>query len=348
MDASIPERPAGSPLVHGGNLAAAKARFGISSDGWLDLSTGINPNPYPLPSVPRDAWARLPDGGLDLAARRAAAGRYGAPDADHVLAAPGTQSLIQWLPRLRAPGRLAVIGPTYEEHHAAWSAAGHAVETIDAREVMAAAAAVDAIIVVNPNNPDGHRFDPDHLLEIEDRLARRGGLLIVDEAFADVEPGLSLCGKVGERRLIVLRSFGKFFGLAGLRLGFALAAPALLDRLRGLIGPWAVGGPALSIAAEALADSAWIEATGRHLAADARRLDTLLTDAGLAVIGGTDLYRLTTTPKAEALYEFLGRRGILIRPFPQFPDRLRWGLPGDDAAFERLTEGLAAWNEGTA
>ena len=347
MDSTFPEVPARLPLAHGGNLAAAEARFGAPPDGWLDLSTGINPRPYPVPPIPQDSWRRLPDGALDVQARQAAARYYGAADADHLLAAPGTQALIQWLPRLRAPGRVAIIGPTYEEHGAAWADAGHVVETIDADKISAAADTMDVIVVVNPNNPDGRRFEPDRLRAVADRLDRHRGLLVVDEAFADVDPTLSLCDRVDGPALVVLRSFGKFFGLAGLRLGFAVAMPAVLDRLRGLLGPWSVGGPALTIASVAFADRAWIEATRRRLAADAARLDGHLAEAGLTIVGGTDLYRLTTTADATGLHEFLGRRGILVRRFPDFPDRLRWGLPGDDRAFGRLMEGLSAWREET-
>jgi cobalamin biosynthetic protein CobC len=343
MDSTLPEAPARTRLLHGGNRAAAEARFGRPADGWLDLSTGINPNPYPLPEIPADAWSRLPDDAFDRPARETAASYYGAPDANHVLTAPGTQALIQWLPRLRMPGRVAIVGPTYEEHGAAWTEAGHGVETIDASVIMAAAAATDVIIIVNPNNPDGRRIEPNRLMDVKDRLGRRDGLLVIDEAFADVDPALSLCNRTDEPGLVVLRSFGKFFGLAGLRLGFAIACAETIGRLGGLLGPWAVGGPALSIAATALADADWILATRRHLAEDAQRLDELLSRSGVSVIGGTDLYRLTTAPDAAGLYHHLGERGILVRPFPSQPDQLRWGLPGDEADWRRLRETMEAW-----
>ena len=323
-------------IEHGGDLAAARRRFAGAPEPFIDLSTGINPVPWPVPGLPGEALARLPgQDALDRLAS-AAARLYGAPDASFVVAAPGTQILLPLVAGLVPPGRAAVFGPTYAEHARAARLAGHAVTEVECLDHFAGA---DLAVVVSPNNPDGRIVPRTDLLA----LAGRTGLLVVDEAFMDVGPdGATLAGNVAAGGIVVLRSFGKFFGLAGLRLGFALAAPDIAAVLRVRLGPWAVSGPALAIGTVALTDGDWIAATHARLAADAERLDGMLAAAGLAVAGGTALFRLVVTPGAASLYERLGRRGILIRRFAERPDWLRFGLPGDEAAWRRLSAALGA------
>lgn len=331
--------PAKLPAIpdHGGQLQAATAAFGTPAEGWLDLSTGINPVPYPLPALAPDLWARLPDRDLFEAARRSALAYYGAPDGSGIVEAPGSQALIQALPRLVRPTRVAVVGFTYAEHERCWRAAGHRVVEVDGIEDVTGASVV---VLVNPNNPDGRLFPAPQLISLAERMAAGGGLLVVDEAFADVMPEGSLAAFAGRPGLCILRSFGKFFGLAGLRLGYALAAPGLAAALEAHLGPWRVSGPALEIGRCAMEDAAWIEGTRARLTGAAARLDRLLAGAGLAILGGTALYRLADCPDAEALHGALARRGILVRRFPRRPRWLRFGLPADDAAAQRLKRAL--------
>lgn len=330
--------PSAVPLPpHGGDLAAAERRWGRPALGWLDLSTGINPHPYPLPAIAPALWTRLPGADDEAALTSAARHRYGAGTAAGIVAAPGSQALIQALPRLRSPGPVAILAPTYAEHARAWNAAGHAVATI---ADPAAADPAGVLVVVNPNNPTGRRFAPADLAGLAARFAQAGGLLVVDEAFADPHPELSVIPTL-PAATIVLRSFGKFHGLAGLRLGFAVTAEAgLAEGLRRGFGPWAVSGPALAIGAAALGDDSWAEATRARLAADQARLVGLLTAAGLEPVGGTPLFTLVSHPEAARLWERLGQAGILVRAFDFQPDWLRIGLPGDEAGFERLARAL--------
>jgi cobalamin biosynthetic protein CobC len=241
------------------------------------------------------------------------------------------------------PGRAVVLGPTYAEHARAAALYGHVVsEATDVGELGGA----DLAIVVNPNNPDGRIVTKEALLACAGALRQRNGLLLVDEAFMDVGPiDTSLAGETERGNVVVLRSFGKFFGLAGLRLGVALAAPALVTRLRERLGPWAVSGPALAIGTAALADAAWIAATRASLAAAARRLDRLLYEEQLDVAGGTSLFRLVRTPAAPRLFDQLGRAGILVRRFVNEPTWLRFGLPGGEPQWQRLRAALASFSE---
>lgn len=326
-----------SMVPHGGDLAAAEARWGRPAEGWLDLSTGINPVSYPVPAIDPAAWHRLPQHDRLRALLETARTCYGAPAAAPVVAAPGTQILIQLLPRLRPGVRVAIPGPTYGEHAACWTAEGAVVSAVGSLEEAAAA---DVVVLVNPNNPDGRVVEPRRLLALADALAARGGLLVVDEAFAEITPGVSIAAAAGRPGLLILRSFGKFFGLAGIRLGFALGAAAEIDRLARWLGPWAVPGPAIETGIAALADQDWHERTRTRLSADAARLTQLLTGSGFADRGGTDLFRLVEHPKAAQIWDRLGRAGILVRPFPDRPALLRFGLPGDEIGFARLAVAL--------
>ena len=337
-------------ILHGGDLDMARAAFPGAPEPWIDLSTGINPWPYPFPPLAAEAWTRLPARGAEADLRAAAAACYGVPSAALVAAASGSQALIQLLPRLRAPGRVAVLAPTYAEHAACWAAAGHDVsETVDIDGGGEADGAIgrparpsaDVLVVVNPNNPDGRVMPSARLLALAERQAMQGGWLVVDEAFADCDPMNSVAPFAGTPGLIVLRSFGKFFGLAGLRLGIALAEPALASRLRAAIGPWAVSGPGLAIATAALVDGGWITGMRARLAREAAALDRLLAGVGLATVGGTDLFRLVAHERATALYRGLGAAGILVRRFDNRPDWLRLGLPADDRARLRLRDACA-------
>ncbi|WNK01327.1 threonine-phosphate decarboxylase CobD [Thalassospiraceae bacterium LMO-JJ14] len=321
-------------------MSAAAEAFGTPEQGWLDLSTGINPLPYPIDDAPADIWQRLPVKADAVRLIDAARSYYGVPDEAALAIAPGTQSIIQWLPVLRETCCVQVLGPTYEEHAARWRAVGHDVDIIDDFKKSHA----DILIIVNPNNPDGRTIGPDDLIDCTEHQAAKGGLLIVDEAFADVVPEISVIPACGRPGLLVLRSFGKFFGLAGLRLGFAVGQASDIAQLEAALGHWCVAGPALSIGARALADTDWQERTRTRLSEDAARLDQILRDSGFDIVGGTSLYRLARKDDARTIYEKLGRTGILVRIFDTYPEWLRFGLPGTEDGWQRLERALAIQN----
>jgi cobalamin biosynthetic protein CobC len=327
-----------APLAHGGDLGAARKLFPGAPEPFIDLSTGINPFAYPLPPLDPAVFARLPEPAAAERLAEVAAAAYGARSPAHVVAGPGLQMLLPLVAALVRPGRAAVLGPTYAEHARVAALAGHAVREVTTIGDLVGA---DLAVVVNPNNPDGRIVERDVLL----RLAEQVALLVVDEAFVDAGPiGNSLATGLTRPNLVVLRSFGKFFGLAGVRLGFALAATDIARRLRAALGPWAVSGPALAIGTAALADASWIAQTRMRLAADASRLDGLLAGAELEVAGGTSLFRLVSTPAAAGLFDRLGRAGIFVRRFAEQPTWLRFGLPGDGAASQRLTAALTGFH----
>jgi len=319
------------PVAHGGDLGEAMRRFPDAPRPWLDLSTGISPVPYPLPDLANDAWTRLPSRVDHDALIAAAAARYGVRDPSTIVAAPGTQALIQLLPRLWPSTKVAVVGPTYEEHEVSWRRQGHAVRIIDQ---VSEAGAGEVLIVVNPDNPTGRLA-----AAIELRAPRP--LTVVDEAFADFLPASASLASDLPGNTIVLKSFGKAYGLGGVRLGFAIAAQNIATRLREELGPWAVSGPALAIGRAALCDEAWLRDAARRLADDSRRLDDLLKAAGLAVLGGTPLFRLARHDDAPGIVRHLGSHGVHVRAFLRAPDLVRFGLPGSEAGFGRLAAALA-------
>jgi cobalamin biosynthesis protein CobC len=326
-------------IEHGGALDRAIAEHGGARADWLDLSTGINPAAYPLPELPLDVWTRLPDAGLEQRALAAAKTYYGFGDGAGIVAAPGTQALIQLYPHLAPPGNALVIGPTYEEHAQALGLAGRDVRY---ERSLSALDDEDRIaVVVNPNNPDGKHIPADALLFAAERLAEQGGLLVVDEAFADCDPSDSVAAHAGMNGLLVLKSFGKFFGLAGARLGFAAGPPELTGALQSMLGPWAVSGPALAVGAEAMADSSWIAGTRKRLGIDRQALVAVLADNGLAVLGGTDLFVLARHFQAQHIWRELAARQILVRKFDYQADWLRIGLPADASGRERLNLALS-------
>lgn len=320
---------------HGGRLRAAARHYGLAPEHWLDLSTGINPQPWPVPSASVASWQRLPEDDDGLAA---AAQRYiGAP---RVLPVAGSQAAIQALPLLRARSRIGVLSPGYNEHAHRWRQAGHEVWALDAAGCEAQLSALDVVVVCNPNNPTGERFARERLLRWHAQLATHGGWLVVDEAYLDCDPHDSLAADTTQAGLVVLRSLGKFFGLAGARIGFICAHAALLDRLDAQLGPWAIAGPAREIAQRALDDHAWQAAMRAALPQQAARLVQLLRAHGLAPLGGCALFQWVCTPQAAALHERLARQGVLVRRFDA-PESLRFGLPGREADWARLDAALA-------
>jgi cobalamin biosynthesis protein CobC len=316
---------------HGGNLDWAIQQYGGLADRWIDLSTGINRRAYPLPPLSHSAWTCLPTSSsleqLHDAARLAF--RYSGP----VLALAGAQAAIQLLPRIMSQGQVRVLGPTYNEHAAAFRCAGWDVKEVTTLEALAGA---DIAVAVNPNNPDGRLHRREDLLELSERVSR----LVIDESFIDATPELSLAPDAGRAGLLVLRSFGKFYGLAGLRLGFVLGARSDIAVLRDLAGPWPVSGAAIEIGAAALRDRGWAQATSSRLIKDARRLDTLTAEAAWRLAGGTALFRLYETGNSEEARARLARHQIWSRAFPWSQDWLRLGLPGNEGEWERLAMAL--------
>ncbi len=317
---------------HGGGLDAAARLFGGVRAEWLDLSTGINPCPYPVGGIGAAAWADLPDSDAIAGLEAAARAFWQVPQGAAVLAAAGASALIARVPLLVPAGRVAIAGPTYNEHERAFRAAGWQVEDVQARVQARVQTGVQAgaRVLVHPNNPDGRVWSDTDI----------GEMTIIDESFCDVMPEASLIESASRPGVIILKSFGKFWGLAGLRLGFAIGDPKLVAGLAQSVGPWAVSGPALEIGTRALRDAAWAKATRARLAVDAARLDATV---GLPLVGGTSLFRLYDAGDAVAFQARLARAKIWCRIFPYSTRRVRLGLPGTAESWARLEAALKGY-----
>jgi len=320
-------------LDHGGNLDLACKLFGGRAEDWIDLSTGINRQPYPVGELPMRSWTTLPSRADIETLHAAARSAYGTPAP--VLAVAGAQAAIQSLPWLAPPGRARILAPTYNEYAPTLKAASWQVEEVGDLNAVAGA---DLAVVVNPNNPDGRQHDRAALLALTSRVGR----IVIDESFADALPDVSLASDAGRTGLLVLRSFGKFYGLAGLRLGFVLGNEADVTALSAMAGPWPISGAAIEIGRRGLLDRAWAEATRVRLASEAARLDDLARGAGWTLVGGTPLFRLYETGDAVAAQERLARAKIWSRIFGSKPGWLRLGLPGDEIEWTRVAAALSA------
>lgn len=326
-------------LEHGGRLRRAALQYGIPLSDWLDVSTGVAPYGLPLPAIPEQAWVRLPE--LDDGLEAAACAYFGV---DRLLPVAGSQAAIQCLPRLRREARVGIVSPAYAEHAAAWQREGHRVLELCEASVNRALERLDVLLLVNPNNPTGRRFSPQQLFAWHARLAERGGWLIVDEAFIDCTPEQSLAAHSHLPGLIVLRSFGKFFGMAGARLGFVLAQSTLLETLEEMLGPWTISGPTRWLATQMLTDRTAQQAQRQRLVSDGQRLADLLREHGLPATGGCALFQWIACERAGVLHEFLACNGILTRLFER-PASIRFGLPPDEEGWQRLNRALSVFAE---
>ncbi len=317
-------------LEHGGQLHRIARQFSRPLSEWLDLSTGINPCGWPVGAIPSQYWQRLPEQEDGLT--EAAAGYYGNAS---LLPVAGSQAAIQLLPKLRANSRVCVLAPAYAEHAENWRRAGHSLRYVQSDQIDAVLNETDVLIIINPNNPSGECFSRETLSGWHRALAKRGGWLIVDEAFIDCQLQQSLAAEPVREGLIVLRSVGKFFGLAGIRCGFVIAPKTLLTALRSQLGPWTVSAPARYVARQALLDNDWQQATRTRLPQQSRRLRSLLEQYGLQPAGGTCLFQWIETPQAEMIYHHFLQHGILLRLFTR-PASIRLGLPANEAQWQRL------------
>ena len=310
---------------HGGGLDDAILKYGGNRTNWLDLSTGINPIPYPIPKVPNHFWHSLPDSQAQSALLSAARKFWKVPNGANIIASSGVSQLIAMLPSLLPVNCVEIIGPTYNEHAAAFQSSGWTVgQTGSVR------------VIVHPNNPDGNQ----HVISKQD--AKNTDLMIIDESFCDVTPDETLINLTDQNNVIVLKGLGKFWGLAGLRLGFAVAAPELIKKITDRVGPWAISGPAQFIGQAALTDNSWIIKTRSRLREDSLRLDNLMIEYGNKPLGGTDLFRLYEVKNATKIQNTLAKKFIWTRIFPYSRNWLRLGIPGTEAQWAKLLNALEA------
>ena len=325
--------------VHGGDIKNAMARareFGFEAgdlSSWTDLSTGINPRPYPIPQLDPSLWHALPNQDLHEKLIDTAVKYYQVPSAENILAASGSALLIQLLPNLFEGQAVSIVSPTYGDHAAAWQRNTRSCSLIGSADGHDEG----ILVLTNPNNPDGRKYTADELQALAEKQTRAGSWLIVDEAFADLGDGEKpTAALVDEFNIIVLKSIGKFFGLAGVRLGFMVAPPTIINTMTKQLGSWPVSGPALEIGFQALSNVAWQNETQAFLKTQTEAVLATFKQAQLPIIGGTDLFTLVDQSAKPALFKELLRAKIYVRSFDYNVDWLRVGLPANDEELARL------------
>ncbi len=328
---------------HGGNLQLIEQHAPHAPKPWLDLSTGINPQPYPLPAFLPTLAHRLPPAQQVQAAYQAAAAYYGALCQSYVTLAAGMQPLLLALAAQRlakhGAAQVHIVAPTYAQHQTVWQSLGHTVQQVPD---LAGSAAASVVIVCNPNNPDGQQFCPTALHALAQQLATHNGWLIIDESFADTTPALSMVPQVAQQdNVIVLRSLGKFFGVAGLRVSACVASQQQTTWLRTAVGPWPISGMACQSVPLMLQNTAWIAATRQTLQQQQALWRPTLAPY-FNIVGHTPLFCLLTTPQAAAWHKHLLQHGILTRVFDYNRHWLRIGLPAK-AHWPRLQQALSAF-----
>lgn len=324
-------------IQHGGNLDQAKKLFPEVTGSWLDLSTGINPYSYPFSSLDISLYEKLPSYSHEENLRQVAADYYGCKNKSCVALAPGTQILISLMPTVLNAKEVYVLYPTYEEYISSWWQAGVKVTRVVNFEDFETLCLQKNVVgvICNPNNPDGRKIDIARLESLIKKWSVSGNHLILDEAYMDFS-GQSMAYLLPSPGLLVLRSFGKTFGLAGLRVGFLLASPEIVQRIRYMLGLWPVNGPALQIAAEALQDGLWKIETEKKLRIQQKRLDAFLQSHSFNLVGGTLLFRLFYHRSANDIWKHLASHGIWVRKFDYNPNWLRFGLLYRQADWQRL------------
>jgi len=323
-------------LEHGGHLIEAAKKYNIPIQQWVDLSTGINPNGWPIPPIPAECWQRLPESSDGLVE---AAKKY--YQCESILAVAGSQAAIQTLPLLRKKSKVGVLAPAYAEHAYSWKKAGHEVIELSETTINTRLHEVDVLILINPNNPTAQKFSKSELLDWHQQLSQRNGWLIIDEAFIDSTPQYSLSSYPVHDGLIILRSIGKFFGLAGIRCGFVIANHHIIKQLDELLGPWTISNPSRYIATAALLDLNWQKKNQVELRQQSKRLALLLQNNSFEMSSQTDLFHWVRTENAKYIHHSLAQQGILTRLFHN-PLSLRFGLPKSEAQWIHLNQVLAA------
>lgn len=324
------------PIKHGGNLREAAKQYHTPLENWLDLSTGINPNGWLPPEIPPQVWLRLPEDDDGLLA--AAQSYYGVKN---ILPVAGSQAAIQSLPYCRATSRVGIVSPTYAEYEYCWRLAGHSVITIHRNEVEQQLHNFDVLIIINPNNPDTYLHQSEVLKHYQEELAKHGGWLIVDEAFIDSTPEHSLLRYDLDTmpNLIILRSLGKFFGLAGVRLGFVIATPTLLEQIKLQQGSWSISHPTRWIGNLALQDKVWQENTRESLAKASKEMKQALSTFNLHNLSHTSLFFYFQLSNAKQFQDHLAQKGVWVRHFSQ-PQSIRIGLVKNKTELEVLTQSI--------
>jgi threonine-phosphate decarboxylase len=319
--------------THGGDIYRAAEELGVDVAGIVDFSASINP--LGVPEGVRtavmehlSAVAGYPDPDARKLRRRIA-GREGV-EPESIVCGNGSTELIHLVVRALRPRRVLVPAPTFGEYERACAMLGaervvhYRLERedgfrIDPERFISAMAGCDMAFLCNPNNPTGGLVGLDGMLEIAQGARGAGCTLVVDEAFIDFCAHASVVREAERNpRLIVLRSFTKFYALSGLRIGYMVLSRNHLERVREAKEPWTVNIPAQAAAFAALDDRAYEEETLRVISEEKARLEEGFDRLGIARFPSAANYYLLSFRKARHVHDCLRRGGILTRDCSSF------------------------------
>ena len=311
-------------IEHGGNLDKAISFYGGKESEWIDLSTGINPNSYPIPKLSISDWRSLPTKTeiKDLESIIKSKQKI----SSEIIMVPGAQMAINFLPfLLKGEGtEVRILTPTYNEYNYCFTNTGFKVNSCQKFNQLFNS---DIAIIVNPNNPDGKIYEINELFE----LSKSVKILIVDESFIDSVECDSIVNQLNEdvSNIIVIRSFGKFFGLAGLRLGYVFSGKEIIRKFKRFFGPWQISKMSVKIATIAFSDDVWIKKTKNNLNEKANAIDNLMKKINWKITGGTNLFRLYSTSNSDLAQKLLAEKFIWSRKFSYSKKWIRLGIPNE-------------------
>ena len=321
---------------HGGDLSDA-VRVNRKIKKWIDLSTGINPNAYNDFNIDKTVYSHLPSGNQLAELMSIARGYYNLNQEIKICAYQGAQGVINILPNIvnkNIHDTIQILTPTYTEHYRVWNDHGFKIRLVTNIENELDPSI--PFVLVNPNNPDGKLFQPKYLEELWERIRKAGGFLILDESFMDGTPDMSFRFDNCRDNVIVIRSFGKFFGLPGLRLGFVYGDNHYINKVSSLVGPWPISSSSLLIARKAMLDTVWISATITDLKMKSTALSNFLHDQKLKTVGDCYFFKTIELDNASQMHKALANHGIWTRIFNYNQKWLRMGLTKNKFEFEYL------------
>ena len=317
-------------IHHGGDIDLAIKKYGGEREDWIDLSTGINGTSYPWQQSIKFELRNLPSNKLLVNLERAASAAYKVAENTETAAVSGAQQIISLLPIcLKSYNSVAILGPTYNEYEKAFKSSGIKAQTVSEVSKLSSS---DIAIIVNPNNPTGKVIAE----EILDDLSKKVRILIIDESFKTFS----------SRRIqkfenvIQINSLGKFFGLAGVRLGFVSGPSDFIKSVRRMLGPWPISSIAAEIGTIALNDNTWISEMEKILLEGSNVLHKACSTKNWKLVGKTNLFHTYATSSSLEVEKQFAAHYIWIRTFDYSETWVRLGIPTSKYEWTRVRQAL--------
>jgi len=317
-------------IQHGGDIDLAIKKYGGKREDWVDLSTGINGTSYPWQESINVELRNLPSNKILMNLEKAAARAYKIAESADTAAVSGAQQIINLLPIcLKSCNSVTILGPTYSEYEKAFKSSGIKTQTVSEVSKLSSS---DIAIIVNPNNPTG-KVIADEMLE---DLSKKVRILIIDESFKMFSTRRTL----NFSNIIQINSLGKFFGLAGIRLGFVSGPSDFIKAVKEMLGPWPVSSLAAEIGIVALNDRVWISEMEKLLVTESNALHEACNSRNWELVGRTSLFHTYATSSCLEVEKQFAAHGIWVRTFDYSETWVRLGIPTSENQWERVKQAL--------